>query len=178
MEIVDIYDGKKNKTGKTVERSEKPILGEYRLSIHIWITNSKGEILIQRRSANKKMFPNMWNETGGAAISKETSEMTCAREFEEELGVKPNMNKAELIGTIKRKYDYVDVWYIKQDIDLKDIKMQKDEVSEVKYVTLQELNQIIENKEFVPTITPSLNMFLNYLEMIKEEQNTKQVWHA
>ena len=45
MEIVDIYDGKKNKTGKTVERSEKPILGEYRLSIHIWITNSKGEIL-------------------------------------------------------------------------------------------------------------------------------------
>jgi hypothetical protein len=43
MEIVDIYDGKKNKTGKTVERSNKPELGEYRLSIHIWITNSKGE---------------------------------------------------------------------------------------------------------------------------------------
>jgi len=57
MEIVDIYDGKKNKTGKTVERSTKPELGEYRLSIHIWITNSKGELLIQRRSANKKMFP-------------------------------------------------------------------------------------------------------------------------
>ena len=51
MEIVDIYDGKKNKTGKKVERSTKPELGEYRLSIHIWITNSKGELLIQRRSA-------------------------------------------------------------------------------------------------------------------------------
>ena len=168
MEIVDIYDGKKNKTGKTVERSEKPILGEYRLSIHIWITNSKGELLIQRRSPNKKMFPNMWNETGGAAASGETSEITCAREFEEELGVKPDMSKAELIGTIKRKFDYIDVWHIEQDIDLNGINMQEDEVSEVKYVTLEELNQIIENKEFVPTIGPSLNMFLNYMEMIKE----------
>ena len=146
MEIVDIYDGKKNKTGKTVERNTKPKLGEYRLSIHIWITNSKGELLIQRRSANKKIFPNMWNETGGAASTGETSEMTCAREFEEELGIKPNMNKAELIGSIKRKYDYVDVWHIEQDIDLNDIKMQEDEVSEVKYVTIDELKKIIENK--------------------------------
>ena len=168
MEIVDIYDGKKNKTGKTVERSTKPELGEYRLSIHIWITNSKGELLIQRRSANKKMFTNMWNETGGAASTSETSEMTCAREFEEELGVKPNMDKAELIGSIKRKYDYVDVWHIEQDIDLNDIKMQKDEVSEVKYVAIDELKKIIEDKEFVPTIGPSLNMFLTYMDMTKE----------
>lgn len=168
MEIVDIYDGKKNKTGKTVERNTKPKLGEYRLSIHIWITNSKGELLIQRRSSNKKMFPNMWNETGGASSTGETSEMTCAREFQEELGVEPNMDKAELIGSIKRKYDYVDVWHIEQDIDLNNIKMQEDEVSEVKYVTLDELNKIIENKEFVPTITPSLNMFLAYINMIKE----------
>lgn len=168
MEIVDIYDGKKNKTGKTVERNTKPELGEYRLSIHIWITNSKGELLIQRRSANKKMFPNMWNETGGAASTGETSEMTCAREFEEELGVKPNMDKAELIGSIKRKYDYVDVWHIEQDIDLNNIQMQEDEVSEVKYVTIDELKKIIKDKEFVPTIGPSLNMFLTYMDMIKE----------
>ena len=168
MEIVDIYDGKKNKTGKKVERSTKPELGEYRLSIHIWITNSKGELLIQRRSANKKMFPNMWNETGGAASTGETSEMTCAREFEEELGVKPNMDKAELIGSIKRKYDYIDVWHIEQDIDLNDIQMQEDEVSEVKYVTIDELKKIIGDKEFVPTIGPSLNMFLTYMDMIKE----------
>ena len=168
MEIVDIYDGKKNKTGKTVERSTKPQNGEYRLSIHIWITNSNGDLLIQRRSANKKMFPNMWNETGGAASTGETSEMTCAREFEEELGVKPNMGNAELIGSIKRKYDYVDVWHISQDINLDDIHMQEDEVSEVKYVTIEELKKIIEDKEFVPTIGPSLNMFLTYMDMIKE----------
>lgn len=114
------------------------------------------------------MFPNMWNETGGAASTGETSEITCAREFEEELGVKPNMDKAELIGSIKRKYDYVDVWHIEQDIDLNDIKMQKDEVSEVKYVTISELKKIIEDKEFVPTIGPSLNMFLTYMDIIKE----------
>ena len=46
--------------------------------------------------------------------------------------------------------------------------MQEDEVSEVKYVTISELKKIIEDKEFVPTIGPSLNMFLTYIDMIKE----------
>ena len=54
----------------------------------------------------------MWNETGGDASTDKKSEMTCAREFEEELGVKPNMDNSELISSIKRKYDYVDVWHI------------------------------------------------------------------
>ena len=165
MEIVDIYDKKK---GKAVERSTKPELGEYHLSIHIWITNSKGELSIQRRLTNKKMLPNMWNETGGAASTDEKSEMTCAREFEEELGVKPNMDNTELISSIKRKYDYVDVWHIEQGIDLKDIKMQEDEASEVKYVTIDELKKIIKDKDFVLTIGPSLNIFLTYMDMIRE----------
>lgn len=165
MEIVDIYDAKKNKTNKTVERKEKPKEGEYRLSIQIWITNEKGEILIQRRSNNRKMFPNMWSETaGGAAQTGENSEETCAREFQEELGVTPDMKKAEYIGCIKRKYDYVDIWYIKQNIDIKNIKIQEEEVSEVKYASIEEIKKLIKNKEFVPTVVPSLKLFLNYLE--------------
>lgn len=114
------------------------------------------------------MLPNMWNETGGAASTDEKSEMTCAREFEEELGVKPNMDNTELISSIKRKYDYVDVWHIEQGIDLKDIKMQEDEASEVKYVTIDELKKIIKDKDFVLTIGPSLNIFLTYMDMIRE----------
>ena len=46
--------------------------------------------------------------------------------------------------------------------------MQEDEVSEVKYVTINELEKIIKDKEFVPTIGPSLNMFLTYMDMMKE----------
>lgn len=167
MEIVDVYDAKKKKTNKTVERKEKPREGEYRLSIQIWITNEKGEILIQKRSSNRTMFPNMWSETaGGAAQAGESSEETCAREFREELGVAPDMNNAEYIGCMKRKYDYVDIWYIKQNVDLKSIKVQVEEVSEVKYASIEEIKKLIDDKKFVPTVVPSLKLFLNYLKII------------
>lgn len=77
--------------------------GKYRLSIHIWIVNDKNEILIQQRSASRKMFPNMWTNTGGACIAGETSIETVFRELKEELNVIPNIDDLELIASYKRK---------------------------------------------------------------------------
>jgi len=45
----------------------------------------------------------MWNET---------SFDVCIREFQEELGRKANTNKTELVGTIKRVKDFIDIWHI------------------------------------------------------------------
>ena len=64
MGMVDKLDNKRQMLNRTTERSEK-IEGEYRQSVHTWIMNSKGEFLIQKRSPNKKTFPNMWSQTGG-----------------------------------------------------------------------------------------------------------------
>ena len=60
MELWDILDGNGNKTGKTVERGKTMRQDEYHLSVHIWIKNSNGEFLITKRTANKKILPNMW----------------------------------------------------------------------------------------------------------------------
>lgn len=59
MELVDLLNNRKELIGETCERNAVPE-GKYRLSIHIWIVNDKNEILIQQRSASRKMFPNMW----------------------------------------------------------------------------------------------------------------------
>ncbi len=168
MELVDILNKKKENAGYTKNRKSLED-DEYRLSIHVWITNSKGEFLIQKRAANKSVFPNLWNETGGAAMAGETSAMACAREFEEELGVEPNMESAKLIGTIKRVNDFVDVWHIEQDININDINMQIEEVSEVKWAKLKEIKKLIKSGEFVPTIEPSLNLFIQYLKLYNKK---------
>ena len=167
MELVDILNERKEFMGYTKDRKELEF-GEYRLSVHIWITNSKGEFLIQKRAENKFPFPNMWNETGGAALAGESSFDACIREFQEELGIKANTNKVELVGTIKRVKECIDIWHIEQEIDLKDINIQLEEVSEVKWVTLDEIKELIKSKEFVPTIEPSLNLFIQYLKLYKE----------
>jgi len=97
MELVDVLNARKELTGFTCDRDEIPV-GKYRLSIHIWIMNNDGKILIQQRTANKKMFPNMWSNTGGAALVGEKSIDTVLRELKEELDITPNIDDLELIA--------------------------------------------------------------------------------
>ena len=123
MELVDLFNARKELTGDTCERDDVPS-GKYRLSIHIWIINDNGEILIQQRSSNRKMFPNMWANTGGAALAGEQSLETVLRELKEELNIEPNIVNLELIASYKRKKDYVDVWALRENFDLSNLKLK------------------------------------------------------
>ena len=86
MEIVDKLDNKRQFLRKTSDRSEK-IVGEFRQSAHTWIMNSNGEFLIQKRTPNKRTFPNKWSQTGGGVDEGETTLEAALRECREELGI-------------------------------------------------------------------------------------------
>ena len=159
MELVDLLNNRKELTGETCERNAVPE-GKYRLSIHIWIVNDKNEILIQQRSASRKMFPNMWTNTGGACIAGETSIETVFRELREELNVIPNIDDLELIASYKRKKDYVDVWLLRQNINIKDLKFNDNEVQAAKWVSIEEWKKLLIEEQ---AIKSSTNYFLNYI---------------
>lgn len=159
MELVDLLNNRKELTGETCERNSVPE-GKYRLSIHIWIVNDKNEILIQQRSASRKMFPNMWTNTGGACIAGETSIETVFRELQEELNVIPNIDNLELIASYKRKKDYVDVWLLKQNINIKDLKFNDNEVQAAKWATIEEWKKLLIEEK---AIKSSTDYFLNYI---------------
>ena len=159
MELVDLLNDRKELTGETCERNSVPE-GKYRLSIHIWIVNDKNEILIQQRSASRKMFPNMWTNTGGACIAGETSIETVFRELREELNVIPNIDDLELIASYKRKKDYVDVWLLRQNINIKDLKFNDNEVQAAKWVSIEEWKKLLIEEQ---AIKSSTNYFLNYI---------------
>lgn len=159
MELVDLLNDRKELTGETCERNSVPE-GKYRLSIHIWIVNDKNEILIQQRSASRKMFPNMWTNTGGACIAGETSIETVFRELREELNVIPNIDDLELIASYKRKKDYVDVWLLRQNINIKDLKFNDNEVQAAKWITIEEWKKLLIEEK---AIKSSTDYFLNYI---------------
>ena len=168
MEILDLYDNKKNKMGKTLIReSGEPLDGEFKLSIHLWIINSNGEFLIQKRSASRKANPNKWAFTGGAVDSGEESYQGAIREAKEEMGINLDSNDVEFLLGFKREHDFVDVFIAKSDTDIKDVKMQESEVSESKWVNLVELDEIIRNGEFVPAINLYYDLFKKLLEKCK-----------
>ena len=159
MELVDLLNNRKELIGETCERNSVPE-GKYRLSIHIWIVNDKNEILIQQRSASRKMFPNMWTNTGGACIAGETSIETVFRELKEELNVIPNIDNLELIASYKRKKDYVDVWLLRQNINIKDLKFNDNEVQAAKWASIEEWKKLLIEEQAVKSST---DYFLNYI---------------
>ena len=159
MELVDLLNNRKELIGETCERNAVPE-GKYRLSIHIWIVNDKNEILIQQRSASRKMFPNMWTNIGGACIAGETSIETVFRELKEELNVIPNIDNLELIASYKRKKDYVDVWLLRQNINIDDLKFNDNEVQAAKWATIEEWGKLLIEEQAVKSST---DYFLNYI---------------
>ena len=162
MEIVDKYDNKRQYLNRATERNEK-IDGEYRQSVHTWIQNSKGEFLIQKRTPNKNYFPNMWSQTGGGVEKGEIPLQAALRECKEELGIDIDTNNIELILSFRRKYDFVDVWLVKQDIDISTLKLQADEVADVKWATIDEIKRLMENDKLAKSINVYFEMFINLL---------------
>lgn len=162
MELVDILNDRKELTGITKGRKQL-IKGEYRLSIHIWIINDNGEMLIQQRTANRSMFPNMWTNTGGAAQMGESSLETVKRELKEELNITAEINNLEFIASYKRKMDYVDVWILHGDFKIQELSYQETEVQDAKWIKIEEFEKMINDGKAVKS---SYDYFLNYINGI------------
>ena len=73
MELWDIYDENRNKTGQIMERGKYRLeKGEYHIVVTGIILNSKNEILISQRAPNKTL-PLQWECNGGSILAGETS---------------------------------------------------------------------------------------------------------
>lgn len=148
MEIWDILDKQGNKTDKTIVRGEPLKDGEYHLVVHIWIMNSKGEFLIQRRADTLKLMPGMWAATGGSALAGEDSKTAALREVKEELGIDINADSIHKIWRVTRKHNLADVWFVKKDVNIDDLELLEEEVSHAKWVSKEELKSMVTKGEF------------------------------
>ncbi|MBR3969146.1 MAG: NUDIX domain-containing protein [Clostridia bacterium] len=149
MEKWDILNADGAPTGKTTVRGHcnlKP--GEYHLVVHIWVVSSHGEFLIQRRSETKKLMPGEWAATGGAAISGENSYTAANRELYEELGIPSNKQTLKKLARIKRRNSLLDIWFVNTDINANNLRLQKDEVAEARWVSRGEFEQMIREGQF------------------------------
>lgn len=151
MEIWDILDEDGNITGKTMIKSDPRLWekGIYHQGADVWIINSKNEILIQKRAPQKKLEPNVWAMTGGSVIKGETPLETLKRETMEELGVELDILNAVKIHHYKTGNVWLDEFLVKQDINLEDIVMYEEEVSDVKFVTFDEVEKIYQSNNFI-----------------------------
>lgn len=149
MELFDLYDKEGNLLNRTMERGCSNQKGEYHLVVHIWIKNSEGKYLMQQRNKESDLIPNQWASTGGAVTTGEDSITGAIRETAEEIGV--TFNKDDLIF-LQRFYSdtpltnyMTDLYIIKKDVLIKDLKLDINEVKQVKYFTLSEYKELVKN---------------------------------
>ncbi len=148
-EIWDLYDENGNRTGKTMERGAKVPNGLYHLGADAWIMNSKGELLIQRRALTKESYPGMWAMTGGSAVKGESAKKAIIREVREEIGLTIKEEELELVKKVKTAKTVIYTFFIKKDVDIDDLKLQSEEVMEIKWLSIPEVEQIVAEGNFI-----------------------------
>ena len=147
MEYLDLYDENQNLTGEKVLRTKKMKLedGKYIKIVIVFIKNDENKFLIQKTSKQKD---SVWATTGGLVSSGYTSDDTIVKEIEEELGLNIDFKELKHIETIKREHAFQDTYYLEKNIDIEDIKIQEEEVEFVKWLSIEEIKELIKNNEF------------------------------
>ena len=160
IDILDEFTGEK--TGEIISKNEAHNKGIWHGPIHILIINNKNNITLFHIScADTQLYPNTWDIAVGGHISAGEDDITSAkRELEEELGLNPEKLKIEKVDRITEKLinngvisnEYVSIFVVYTDIDINDINLQVEEVSEAKWCTKEELNEFINAKVIIPHV--------------------------
>lgn len=159
-------------TGKIVTRDECHKNGFWHRAVYAFIINDKREVLLQKRSSNKKQWPDMWDVTvGGHVLAGEFGREALIRETKEELGIDiDDCDIRYLVGSISAdthkdivNKHFNECYIITKDIDLSKIKLQKEEVSEVRFFTIEEIMDMV--RDDYKNITEKIGPW-NFLERI------------
>lgn len=162
MEKRDLYDINRNLTGETIYKGDSIPDGKFILVVLSFIQNSKGEFLIQKRSVQKG---GKYASTGGHAKTGETSIQAMMTEINEELSLNANEDELHLVYSGREDEDkiFFDLYYMKKDFSTNSLILQKEEVESVKWMTINEIKQLISTNEFFDSNVDEFYKILDYL---------------
>ena len=153
-ELCELYDENRRPLGRLHDRREPLGPGEYLLVAGVWVMNSRKELLITRRAAQKSYAPLLWESPGGHVRPGESSAACAARELEEETGIHACPEELILIGSTRNPHYWGDDFALRRDVPLEEIVLQEGETCQARWVSEAELDWMIAAEELAPsTIT-------------------------
>ena len=163
LEFFDILDEKGQKTGQIKERSLVHEDGDIHGTVHIWIrrkTKKGYDLLLQKRSSQKDSFPGCYDISSAGHISAGDEPLESAiRELNEELGIKATKQQLKKVGIHEGKmkgnfygrefknHEISTVYIYEEPVDITQLKLQEEEVEEVRWMDVEELLKKVRNKE-------------------------------
>lgn len=155
MELLDVLDEEGNLTGKKEDKDIIHEKGLWHREVCVLIRNRKGEYLIQKRAATKKQAPNKWGMTAGHVDAGENFEEAMIREIREELGIEVALEELTPLATFKETFEnetttnnnYTRYYFYETNRKIEDYTICLEELSELKYITIEEMEEAVEKKD-------------------------------
>lgn len=159
-EIFDIV----NEKNEVIGREKRKIVHEKGLwhrAVHIFIFNSKGELLLQKKSKNSDLSAEKWTSSCSGHLGTDKNYLNSAkRELKEELGIETGLKEiAETKEDIPNDRTFFRLYEGKYDGEF---RIQKEELSEIAFYPFAAvLKMVKENPEnFSPNFMALLELYL------------------
>ena len=152
MEFNDIYDKNRRLTGRVHLRGTPWQPGEYGLVVCVWVYDDAGRLLLTRRAPGKS-FAGTWENSGGAAQAGEDSRQAIARELFEETGIRAEEQEFKLMTSGQDRNVFYDFYCLKKNVALEDIVLLPGETDDVKWVTFEQVHEMIQQKQICRIIS-------------------------
>jgi isopentenyldiphosphate isomerase len=153
-EVIDLCDEHGVPLGTTRLKRDAHRDGDWHRASHLWILTPAGGVLLQLRASVKENFPNLWDVSVAGHVSAGESPLDAAiREAREEIGLALAASELRHIGTLHQQVvlhggAYVDnvlhdVFVAVRDVDLTSLVLQREEVADVRIVSVDELREML-----------------------------------
>ncbi len=161
MEKWDLFDRERRPLGRPQERGQPLEPGCNHLVVAVCVVDGRGRMLLTLRDKAKPVYPNCWENTGGAVLAGETSLEGALRELREETGLAAQPEALRLLDTAWGTSSAVDI-YLYAMAGTAQIRLQPGETADYRWVSLEELAGMMDAGLIAAPIVPRL----------------RQVWHA
>mgnify|MGYP002550831913 FL=1 len=158
-ELRDLYDENKNLTGEKYYKGEIIPKDRYIIVVTLFILNQHNELLLQKRSKEKG---GKFGFLSGHPKAGENSLQGIITELKEEIGI--YSQEISFLHTEKTKNAFFDFYYLKSDIDISKLELQKEEVESVKWFSIYDIEKLIDRNEFYENHIEALDIIKKYIK--------------
>ncbi|MGI8419187.1 MAG: NUDIX hydrolase [Candidatus Levyibacteriota bacterium] len=117
---------------------------------HIWVFNSRNQILCQKRTMLKDIYPGKWEaHLGGHMRIGEDYIDNALKETKEEIGL-PRSKKDIIFFKVhkyKKDKEFQGIFYTRWDGEINELVLEKEEVENIKWVSIRALQNIFKKKD-------------------------------
>jgi len=146
-----ILDQHSNSTGIVVSKANFKRHPEYyRLAASIWLMNSRGEFLIQKRASTLRCCPGLWSTTEGSVMYDENSYDAALREAHEELGLELDAEQCFFVLRSPSGHVWMDTFFARSEVEISDLRLNPGEVDAAAWATISDIDDLVAKGEFIP----------------------------